>query len=134
RSRKHLGAVVLGVHEGPDLIYIGHTGGGSNARELADLRGRLDPLIQKDCPFRTRPKVNAPVRWVQPRLVCEVRFQEWTADGRRRQPIFLGLREDKPARSVRRETPQPPSEVKEARQPARRSRTKKAASDADTAG
>jgi bifunctional non-homologous end joining protein LigD len=105
RSRRHLGAVVLGVYDGPDLVYIGHTGGGSDERQLADLRERLDPLVRKACPFKTRPKVNAPVRWVEPRLVCEVRFQEWTADGRMRQPILLGLREDKPARSVRRETP-----------------------------
>jgi len=107
RSRKHLGALVLGVYDGSDLVYIGHTGGGSNAKQLAELREKLDPLVQNACPLRTKPKVNAPVQWVEPKLVCEVRFQEWTADGRMRQPIFLGLREDKPARSVRRETPQP---------------------------
>ena len=106
RSRKHLGALILGVHDGPDLVYIGHTGGGSDEKQLAEIRRKLDPLIQKACPFRTRPKVNAPVHWVAPKLVCEVRFQEWTADRRMRQPILLGLREDKPARSVRRETPQ----------------------------
>ena len=105
RSRQHLGAVVLGVFDGPDLVYIGHTGGGSDARQLADLRRRLDPLVQTTCPFQKRPKVNAPVRWVSPKLVCEVRFQEWTGDGRMRQPILLGLREDKPAHLVRREKP-----------------------------
>jgi bifunctional non-homologous end joining protein LigD len=105
RSRRHLGALILGVHDGTDLVYIGHTGGGSDERQLADLRRKLDPLVQKECPFSTRPKVNAPVHWVTPKLVCEVRFQEWTADRRMRQPVLLGLREDKLARSVRRETP-----------------------------
>jgi bifunctional non-homologous end joining protein LigD len=70
-SRKHLGALVLGVYEGRDLIYIGHTGGGSRAAELQSLRKRLEPLIQDECPFRTRPKVNAPVKWVAPKLIVK---------------------------------------------------------------
>jgi bifunctional non-homologous end joining protein LigD len=106
-SRTHLGALVLGVYEGKELVYIGHTGGGSGRKQLADLRTRLDPLVRKTCPFRTTPRVNAPVTWVEPELVCEVEFQEWTADGRMRQPIFAGLREDKSATSVRREVPSP---------------------------
>ncbi len=104
-SRRHLGALVLGVYEGPDLVYVGHTGGGSSDKELADLRTRLDPLVQKECPFRVRPKVNAPVQWVTPQLVCEVNFQEWSTGGRMRIPIFVGLRSDKPARAVVREQP-----------------------------
>jgi len=110
-SRAHLGALVLGVYDGPDLVYIGHTGGGSSDKDLADLRQRLDPLIQKPCPFRQRPKVNAPVQWVSPQLVCEVSFQEWSEGGRMRQPIFVGLREDKPAVSVHRERPVVPDRI-----------------------
>ncbi len=104
-SRKSLGALVLGVYEGKSLVYIGHTGGGLDTRALADLRSRLEPLVQRKCPFPNRPATNAPVHWVEPRLVCEVSFQEWTQDGVMRQPIFVGLREDKPARMVRREEP-----------------------------
>jgi bifunctional non-homologous end joining protein LigD len=104
-SRSHLGALVLGVYDGPDLVYIGHTGGGSSDKDLADIRRRLDPLVQESCPFRQRPKVNAPVQWVAPKLVCEVSFQEWSDGGRMRQPIFVGLREDKPPESVHREQP-----------------------------
>jgi bifunctional non-homologous end joining protein LigD len=103
--RVGLGALVLGVYEGDDLVYIGHTGGGLDTRGLEDLTARLTALETKTCPFRTRPKTNAPVRWVEPKLVCEVAFQEWTVDGRMRQPIFVGLREDKPAGEVRREVP-----------------------------
>jgi bifunctional non-homologous end joining protein LigD len=110
-SRTALGALVLGVYEGEDLVYIGHTGGGFDADSLETVRSRLDPLVQADCPFRECPRTNAPARWVRPNLVCEVRFSEWTDDGRMRQPIFLGLREDKPAREVRRETPQPAADL-----------------------
>jgi bifunctional non-homologous end joining protein LigD len=104
-SRKDLGSLVLGVYEGKDLVYIGHSGGGLDVRALAELRARLQRLVRRTCPFRTKPRTNAPVHWVTPKLVCEVSFQEWTQDGSMRQPIFLGLRDDKPAQSVRRELP-----------------------------
>jgi bifunctional non-homologous end joining protein LigD len=111
RSRKHLGALLLGVYEGDQFVYIGHAGGGFDAAGLAVMRQRLKPLEQQRCPFVRPPRPNAPVHWVKPKLVCEVKFQEWTADGRMRQPIFLGLRDDKPARSVRREFAHPVAEV-----------------------
>jgi bifunctional non-homologous end joining protein LigD len=107
RSRTHLGALLLGVYEGGELVYIGHTGGGMDAATRLDLQTRLNPLETSISPFRTRPRPNAPVHWVQPLLVCEVSFGEWTQDGIMRQPIFVGLREDKPATAVRRETPVP---------------------------
>jgi bifunctional non-homologous end joining protein LigD len=106
-SRTGLGALLLGVYEADELVYIGHTGGGLNGEELDDLRKRLDPLRRRSCPFLRRPKPNAPVQWVEPELVCEVAFKEWTGDGIMRQPIFVGLREDKPAGQVRRELSKP---------------------------
>jgi bifunctional non-homologous end joining protein LigD len=106
RSRQGLGSLVLGVYKGKDLIYIGHAGGGFNDNGLLAMRARLNPLVRATCPFKTKPKTNAPVHWVNPKLVCEVEFQEWTEDGTMRQPIFLGLREDKAARSVKRELPE----------------------------
>jgi bifunctional non-homologous end joining protein LigD len=102
-SRKDLGALVLGVYEKGKLIYIGHTGGGLNTIELEDLKTKLDKMIQSKCPFETEPKTNAPVTWVKPILVCEVSFQEWTAQNMLRQPIFIGLRQDKSAKEVVRE-------------------------------
>lgn len=104
-SRKDIGAVILGVYEGEDLVYIGHTGAGSRTQDLAQLKSLLDPLVRESCPFKKKPKTNAAAHWVEPKLVCEVAFQEWTDDGAMRQPIFLGLREDKPPRKVRRELP-----------------------------
>ena len=55
----------------------------------------MQPLKTKDCPFIDKPKTNEPVQWVKPKLVAQVKFSEWTADERMRQPVFLGLRQDK---------------------------------------
>lgn len=104
-ARKYFGALALGVYEGDKLIYIGHVGGGFGEKTLRGIREKLDPLIQKECPFAKKPKTNAPVTWVRPELVCEVVLTEWTEDGIMRQPVFLGLREDKGPREVIREKP-----------------------------
>lgn len=106
KSRKHLGALILGVYEGDRLVYVGHAGGGFNQTSLREVREKLEPLIQKESPFANPPRhTNAPVTWVRPDLVCEVTFSEWTEDGIFRQPIFVGLREDKDPREVVREIP-----------------------------
>jgi len=104
RGRKYFGSLVLGVFKRDELIYIGHSGGGFGVRNLKEIRERLDPLIQKKCPFKIRPDTNTPVTWVKPELVCEVTFAGWTEDGVMRQPVFSRLREDKTAREVVRET------------------------------
>jgi bifunctional non-homologous end joining protein LigD len=103
--RKHFGALVLGVFEGHDLIFIGHTGGGFSTRMLRDISGKLSPLIRKKNPFKVEPKTNTPVTWVEPELVCEIIFHGWTDEGLMRQPVFSRLREDKTAREVVRERP-----------------------------
>ena len=102
-SRKHLGALVLGVYEGDRLVYAGQMGGGFNRTSLKEMRERLEPLIRKDPPFAVPPREKSPITWVDPVLVCEVTFSEWTSDGIFRQPIFTGLREDKNPREVVRE-------------------------------
>jgi bifunctional non-homologous end joining protein LigD len=103
-GRKYFGALVVGVFEGNELTYIGHVGGGFAEKDLKDIHEKLDPLIQKECPFKVRPETNAPVTWVKPDLVCEVALSGWTEDGVMRQPVFLRLRDDKAAREVMRET------------------------------
>ena len=102
-ERKNLGALVLGVYKGTELIFIGHCGSGLGAETLREVRARLNPLIRKKCPFKTEPKTNMPVTWVKPVMVCEVIFHGWTSEGLMRQPVFLRLREDKRAREVVRE-------------------------------
>jgi bifunctional non-homologous end joining protein LigD len=104
-SRKYFGALVLGVYEGNELVYIGHVGGGFTANQLKDIRGKLESLIQKECPFRVKPETNAPVTWVKPELVCEVALSGWTEDAIMRHPVFLRMREDKTASEVVREKP-----------------------------
>jgi bifunctional non-homologous end joining protein LigD len=104
-ARKELGSLVLGVYENGDLVYVGHAGTGFSDQTLADLLSRLQPLVQATCPFKKRPQVNARVHWVEPRLVCEVSFGEWTNDGNMRHPVFLRLREGKDPTTVRREHP-----------------------------
>ncbi|MGE5139956.1 MAG: non-homologous end-joining DNA ligase, partial [Rudaea sp.] len=106
-SRKKFGALVLGVYEGDDLVYIGHTGGGLTNEELDEVYRRMEPLVTDRSPFKVKPKTNTPATWVKPDLVCEVLFHEWTPEGYMRQPIFLGLREDKKPREVTREIPVP---------------------------
>ena len=105
-SRTKFGALLLGVYEDNKLKYIGHTGGGFSRQLLDDTYSKLEPLIQKGCPFETTPKPNAPVTWIKPKLVCEISFSEWTSDGKVRQPIFQGLRIDKKPKEVKMELPQ----------------------------
>lgn len=106
-SREKMGSLVLGVYDDGELRYIGRAGGGFNEKSLADVFERLTPLVQEECPFKKKPKMDKPATWVKPKLVCEIVFQNWTSDGHVRMPIFVGLREDKEPRSVKRETPLP---------------------------
>jgi bifunctional non-homologous end joining protein LigD len=111
-GRKHFGALVLGLYEGDRLVYIGHTGGGFNTKSLEDVMKQMKPLITDKMPFKAKPKTNMPVTWIKPQLVCEISFQEWTEGGHMRQPIFQGMRVDKPAKDVRRESAEHTKDVK----------------------
>lgn len=104
-SRKKFGALLVGVYEGSELKYSGHVGGGFNTDSLSTIYLKLEKLVQKKCPFENTPATNAPVTWVKPKLLCEVSFAEWTKDNIMRQPIFEGLRDDKPAKRVAKEAP-----------------------------
>jgi bifunctional non-homologous end joining protein LigD len=108
QTRTYFGALLLGVYDGKRLIYVGHTGTGFNERELARVMALLKRLETRECPFSPRPKTtNERPHWVRPELVAQIKFTEWTADGKLRHPVYLGLRDDKKALEVRREpTPQ----------------------------
>lgn len=110
-SRKHFGALVLGAYQNGELTYIGHTGTGLNEQQLGSLKRQLDKIVTKQSPFKVTPKTNSSVTWVKPELVCEIKFSEWTNDGRMRQPVFMRLRDDKRPEEVVREQPatQPPA-------------------------
>jgi bifunctional non-homologous end joining protein LigD len=107
QTRTWFGALLLGVYEGPRLVYVGHTGTGFNERELARVMKLLEPLETDECPFTPRPHTNERPHWVEPRLVAQVRFTEWTDDAKLRHPVYLGLRDDKASRDVVREQKRP---------------------------
>ena len=102
-SRKNFGSLVLGVYEDDQLVYIGLAGGGFDEMGLKEFHATLLQLVQPHSPFKQRVKTDMPVQWVKPVLVCEVEFAEWTDENVMRQPIFLGLREDKDPMAVVRE-------------------------------
>ncbi|PZF74546.1 DNA ligase D [Taibaiella soli] len=104
-GRKYFGALVLGAFEEGKLKYIGHTGTGFDDKTLKSLYDQLKPLITDTNPFGLKVKVNSPVTWVKPKLVCAIKFTEITSDGNRRHPVFEGLRTDKSPKDVKLEAP-----------------------------
>jgi bifunctional non-homologous end joining protein LigD len=101
-----IGALLVGCFEGDDLVYAGKVGSGFDERLQADLRHRLEVRRREEAPFARVPaEMRKAARWVEPDLVAQVQFAEWTSEGRMRQPVFLGLREDREARHVVRERP-----------------------------
>ena len=105
-SRVGLGALLVGYYDGGELRYAGKVGTGFDADTLKRLKDDLSSLEQADAPFAAgKGFPRKGVHWVRPKLVAEVGFEEWTDDGRLRQPRFEGLREDKSPRQVVKEVP-----------------------------
>jgi bifunctional non-homologous end joining protein LigD len=115
-SRQYFGALIVGFYKGKDLIFAGKVGTGFNAKLLRTLHSRFKGIAQDQCPFANLPLPRGGkwgqgitktemrfCHWVEPIMVCQVKFGEWTRDDRLRQPVFLGLREDKDASEVVRE-------------------------------
>jgi bifunctional non-homologous end joining protein LigD len=116
-TRSHFGAILVGYYEKGKLLFASKVGTGFDQRILKSLYERFQKLRQPDCPFANLPEKKTSSRWgrpmtvaemrrctwIQPKLVCQVRFAEWTRDDRLRQPAFMGLREDKDAKEVIRE-------------------------------
>jgi bifunctional non-homologous end joining protein LigD len=109
RRSGSFGALVLGLHRGVEWEWVGNVGTGFGERVIRELLAKLKPLHRDESPFPVVPKMpkvrKGDVVWVEPELVCEVEFAEWTHDGHLRAPSFQGLRDDKPAQGVRRERP-----------------------------
>ncbi|MDX2052825.1 MAG: DNA ligase D [Polyangiaceae bacterium] len=105
-GRSHLGALLLGVWRGAELVYVGRVGTGFSERTLLELHSRLSHLvIEKSAVKHQLPRAQLrEVSWVQPKLVAEVGFTGFTSDGLLRHPTFVGLREDKEAEEVHLET------------------------------
>ena len=103
-GRAHFGALHLGLHDGERLVYVSKVGTGFDGPELARLWQKLQPLRRDTAPFATGTPVGRGHHWVEPRLVAEVRFTEWTRGGGIRHPIYLGLRDDVRPEDCRRES------------------------------
>lgn len=117
-SRTHFGALIVGVYEKKKLRFAAKVGSGYTEKELGALHRKLDSLATTGCPFVDLPQsrdtrwgqaITAAMmgrcHWVRPELVCQVRFAEWTGEGHLRQPVYLGLRNDKNPHEVLRESP-----------------------------
>jgi bifunctional non-homologous end joining protein LigD len=104
-ARTNFGALLVGYREEGRLRYAGKVGTGFDRATLETLGGRLRELERDDPPFADVHPIPRGTRWVEPELVAQIGFAEWTRDGRLRHPRYLGLREDKPAREVVRERP-----------------------------
>ena len=102
-ARSYFGALLLGVYRDGALEYVGHTGTGFDERELRKVSALLKPLEVDRPPFGNRPRPNQPPHWVKPTLVAEVKFTEWTDDGKLRHPTYIGLRDDVDPKKVIRE-------------------------------
>ena len=106
QSRAHFGALLLGYYpqDGPaagSLIFAGQVGSGFSQAELDRVAGQLAPLISATSPFGEFPRHDKADHWVEPKLVAQTKFTEWTLDGLLRNPVYLGLRADKDAAAVR---------------------------------
>jgi len=98
-SRAEFGALLVGMYDGPKLRFVGKVGTGYTADTLRDLGAKLRRLRDATAPFEPAPRMRD-ATWVRPELVAQLAYQEWTADGKLRQPAFLGLRTDKKPREV----------------------------------
>jgi bifunctional non-homologous end joining protein LigD len=117
-ARQHFGAVLVGYYDKKKLLFAGKVGTGFNTKSLASLHKKLKGEKRDNCPFADlpskqggqwvqgiTPSMMRKITWVNPAFVCQVKFAEWTRDGKLRQPVFLGLREDKKPSHVVREGP-----------------------------
>lgn len=104
-ARSYFGSLVLGVHEGNKLIPIGNCGTGFSDSDLKALYEKMNPLERKTTPFSENPDLPYLITWLTPKLICEVKFSDWTSDNLMRHPVFMGLRTDKKPEEIKREIP-----------------------------
>ncbi len=102
-SRTGFGSLLLGLYDKGKLYYVGHAGTGFNTKTLQTMTRDLKKIERKTSPFVNPVEANAKAHFVEPKLVAEVRFTEWTRDNLLRQPAFLGLRMDKDPKNCKRE-------------------------------
>ncbi|MGZ8287573.1 MAG: DNA ligase D [Telluria sp.] len=104
-ARTGIGSLLLGVYDKDGVLqYAGNVGSGFTEATLRDLKTRLDAQGAAESPFPPKAVVGRKPHWVKPKLIAEVSFAEWTKTGSVRHAVFQGLRDDKPAKGIKRET------------------------------
>jgi bifunctional non-homologous end joining protein LigD len=98
-TREHFGALLLGAYEADRLLYVGKVGTGFDRKALAALQRKFAPLVRSRSALVEPPREKG-VTFLTPKLVAQISYQEWTSDRKLRQPVFLGLRDDKRAQDV----------------------------------
>ena len=106
-SRKYFGSLVLGIMKNKILVHAGHAGTGYDDDKLKTIFNLLQPLVQTDSPFKEKVTGNNNITWVKPKIVCEVKFTEWTQDEKLRHPVFLRIRNDKNVKQITMEAQKP---------------------------
>ncbi|TDO96999.1 DNA ligase D [Flavobacterium sp. 245] len=99
-SRKHFGAILLGQYQDDELKYIGKCGTGFTEAVLKELYTKLEPDFIEKPPLKEKVSLRDKIQWVKPKLICQVKYSEWTQDKHLRHPVYLGLRVDKKANEV----------------------------------
>lgn len=128
-SRKYFGSLILGIYEEGKLVHTGNCGTGFKEDDLKALHKKMKPLERKTSPFAKTPEIKNPT-WITPKLMCEVKFSEWTSEKNMRHPVFIGLRSDKKPKEITREIPMDEEVAKDnkSKPEKRESSTKKKAS------
>jgi len=106
-SRASLGSILVGYRDKKKLVFASHVGSGFDDKSLAKVKAALAPLVTEGNPFSEEPELTAPTTWVEPKLVAEVSYANWTDDGHLRAPVFVRLRDDIDVKKVTRESGHP---------------------------
>ena len=106
-SRNYFGSLVLGIMKNKKLIHAGHAGTGYDEETLKTIFNLLQPYVQSKSPFAEKVITNNKVTWVKPKIVCEVKFTEWTKDEKLRHPVFIRIRDDKNIKQTNMEVQKP---------------------------
>ena len=110
-SRKYFGSLVLGIIKKNNLEHVGHAGTGYDEEMLKTVFNLLQPLVQNESPFLEKIITNNKVTWVKPKIICEVKFTEWTKDEKLRHPVFLRIRNDKNVKQTTMEAQKPVDKI-----------------------
>lgn len=108
KKNSGVSALLLGVNEGTDLVYVGRAGTGFTQKTMTELENKFGQIIRKTSPFKEAPKQRSDekITWLSPKYIAEIKFAEWTDENQLRQASFKGLRTDKSPKEVKRENPQ----------------------------